>query len=725
MHSRNLVLAVLMMVVVGTLGFECDRSAAVCETTLIISHQQTMLHKTAQSVYPANGKLYRYDDVNQTTVIPTEEVITTDGWEDNRLVIVANGSLPGPTIIAYLGQRVKVHVINMLASDSATMHWHGLPMYNTPWMDGTPFVSQCPILPGQSFTYDFYAEPKGTHWYHSHSGNQRTKGLNGAFIIRERTSTAKEHIMTIQDWNHNWDGDMDFQKLGKAHQVVNRQLIPFRFSQDGGMFLPFYVSSVLINGRARFYNETGHDNGAPLSEFIVDAGETYRFRVIHVGVMYPIRIAVDQHPLKVVASDGYDIQPVDAESLIITPGERYDFEIVTNQLAGTSYWIRVETLEHPSAHRSEAVLRYRGADTSQYPSTTRKTCTQNDRCLVVNCPFATYAADTYTDCVTFNQLQASVNDPPPVPVSLDTFKEHFMNFVIAIGRPSVNGIVFKKPVVSALTQPHELGSICDKDDCGEDTICVCTHSISTNHNDVLQLVFLNMGIGGSNAHPIHLHGYSFYVLKMGFPTYNMTTGKMIEPNMDIDCRGNGAQSFCNHATWKNSSWQGNNVPGLNMVNPPRKDTLNIPPGAYAVVRLKANNPGVWMLHCHLQLHLEFGMSMVINSSYGMHPAPPRGFPVCRNFPSTYQEDLPGPTQTTTTATTQQPSASPNVKIVTQIIKEDDVYGTSSFWAMFGVLVAIIMLLCIYIMCQRKNMEEYKRKCKESAVTAKTDNFSKL
>ncbi|XP_033727168.1 dihydrogeodin oxidase-like [Pecten maximus] len=216
MCSLNIALIVLLTIVVRTIGYECDRSATVCETTLVITHSQTMLHDTASQVYPANGKLYRYDDVNQTTAIPADEVMTADGWEDNRLVVVANESLPGPPIIVYVGQRVKVRVINMLPSDTVTIHWHGLPLYGRPWMDGTPFLTQCPILPGQSFTYDFYAEPKGTHWYHSHAGNQRTKGLSGAFIIKERTSTAREHIMTIQDWNHNWDGDMDLQKLMKA-----------------------------------------------------------------------------------------------------------------------------------------------------------------------------------------------------------------------------------------------------------------------------------------------------------------------------------------------------------------------------------------------------------------------------------------------------------------------------------------------------------------------------
>ena len=75
-----------------------------------------------------------------------------------------------------------------------------------------------------------------------------------------------------------------------------------------------------------------------------------------------------------------------------------------------------------------------------------------------------------------------------------------------------------------------------------------------------------MGIGRGWAHPIHMHGHTFHVLKMGYATYNETTGKFIEQNSDINCRGNltlgQAKSFCNDATWSNTSWSGDNIPGI-------------------------------------------------------------------------------------------------------------------------------------------------------------------
>ena len=63
-----------------------------------------------------------------------------------------------------------------------------------------------------------------------------------------------------------------------------------------------------------------------------------------VGVIYPLRISVDQHYLTVVASDGYDVVDTIVESFIINPGERFDFLLTANQSLG-NYWVRVVSME--------------------------------------------------------------------------------------------------------------------------------------------------------------------------------------------------------------------------------------------------------------------------------------------------------------------------------------------------------------------------------------------
>ncbi|KAK3579380.1 hypothetical protein CHS0354_029682 [Potamilus streckersoni] len=605
-----------------------------CEFYLNVDHRLTMM-RNGELLYAKAGNLYKYDvnDTSKAKPINMEDVITADGWEKPRLVGAVNGKMPGPPIIVYEGQMVIVHVTNNLINEGLTIHWHGLFQNGTPWMDGVPFVTQCPILPGQTFTYKFKAEPRGTHWYHSHVGTQRTMGIFGALIIRERKYHKEdEHIMTIIDYNHDMDSLLSYMKDVHGLYQGRTPAIPSE-AIDGTAFDLFHFHSGLINGRGRFNEpETGNNNGAPLEVFRVMQGKSYRFRVIAAGSMLAFRISVDQHQLMLVASDGHDLENMEVESFIINPGESFDFILVTNRTV-SNYWIRAETLEIDKNHRTEAILRYQGAPIVE-PTTSRKRCSASSRCIVANCPYLLYPPSHYTDCLTFNDLRgAPWNEPPPRGDELH-FEEHFLNFGIPGEYPaSVNGIVFKTPTVSALTQRTDEIFHCSKPSCGEERVCTCTHSIDITYGNVVQLVFTNMGLGKGQPHPIHLHGHAFYVMKMGYGKYDNITAKNIGENLDVNCRGNinRDESYCNKATWSDLSWLQGNVPGLKFERPPLKDTLIIPSGGYAVVRFRADNPGLWLMHCHMEVHHIEGMRLLLNESLSMVPKPPNGFPVCGNF----------------------------------------------------------------------------------------------
>lgn len=605
-----------------------------CTFYLEIEHKLTMM-RYKDLVYPANGNLYKYDVVNVSVAQPisSQEVITADGWEEPRLVAVVNGSLPGPDIIVYENQTVTVYVKNHLRSVAVTIHWHGLHQTMTPWMDGVPYVTQCPIQPGQSFKYEFKAKPKGTFWYHSHVGATRSMGIFGAFIIREKKVTnVEEHIMQIQDWNHDWDSDTAHMKM--LYGVYSgRSKWSGAQSLDGSFFSMFRFQSGLINGRGRVHSPI--NNMAPLTVFNVEQGKKYRFRVIGPGSLYPFRVSVDDHPLTIVASDGYDLEPVTAESFVINPGERFDFEITADKDI-KNYWIRGVTLEKNVDHRAEAILRYQGSDDEE-PTTDRRNCTSDNPCSVLNCPF-TYYPSPNTICRTFDELQSAVlNDPAP-PVEAGKFEEYFLNFAfpgIKSYPGSVNGRTFDTPDVNPLLQPAEWHSPCLAPECGDDRHCKCTFALNIGRGDTVQMVWMNMGRGKGWSHPIHLHGHSFYVLKMGYGRYNESDGKIMGDNLDVDCRGHPdrEQSFCNDATWSDQSWLNGNVPGLNTERPPRKDTLIIPTGGYAVVRIRADNPGIWNMHCHIELHNLDGMQMLLNESFSEVPTPPSDFPACHSYPS--------------------------------------------------------------------------------------------
>jgi FtsP/CotA-like multicopper oxidase with cupredoxin domain len=91
------------------------------------------------------------------------------------------------------------------------------------------------------------------------------------------------------------------------------------------------------------------------------------------------------------------------------------------------------------------------------------------------------------------------------------------------------------------------------------------------------------------SHPFHLHGYSFYVLashrsENGWGSYNPYSTS-------------GASSI---------------APVMNLRNPVKKDTVSVPRRGYVVIRLKADNEGIWMLHCHVLFHQGSGMAMGIH-----------------------------------------------------------------------------------------------------------------
>lgn len=76
-----------------------------------------------------------------------------DGF--SRPVIGINGKWPCPVVEVDLHDRLVVNVYNKLGNESTSLHWHGLPQHDTAVMDGSSGITQCPIPPGERFTYDF------------------------------------------------------------------------------------------------------------------------------------------------------------------------------------------------------------------------------------------------------------------------------------------------------------------------------------------------------------------------------------------------------------------------------------------------------------------------------------------------------------------------------------------------------------------------------------------
>lgn len=127
--------------------------------------------------YPTTGVTRHYE------FNITQDVIAPDGYQ--KSVLLVNGQFPGPLVEANWGDYIEVKVNNQITGDEegTAMHWHGFLQHDTPHMDGTPGVTQCPIAPGKSFTYKLHATLYGTSWYHAHYSGQYAGGLFGPTVI--------------------------------------------------------------------------------------------------------------------------------------------------------------------------------------------------------------------------------------------------------------------------------------------------------------------------------------------------------------------------------------------------------------------------------------------------------------------------------------------------------------------------------------------------------------
>jgi FtsP/CotA-like multicopper oxidase with cupredoxin domain len=123
-----------------------------------------------------------------------------------------NGQVPGPTLRATEGDRVKVTFVNQ-GTHPHTIHFHG---WHPPEMDGA--LPEHQVMPGGTFTYEFDADPFGLHLYHCHAvplKRHMHKGLYGMFIIDPRTARppADELVMVMNGFDTNFDADNEVYAL--------------------------------------------------------------------------------------------------------------------------------------------------------------------------------------------------------------------------------------------------------------------------------------------------------------------------------------------------------------------------------------------------------------------------------------------------------------------------------------------------------------------------------
>ncbi|WP_186475564.1 copper resistance system multicopper oxidase [Psychrobacter sp. KCTC 72983] len=281
----------------------------------------------------------------------SEKMITVNG--KSSMATLINDSLPAPTLKMQEGDTVTIRVHNQL-NESTSIHWHGLLV---PFeMDGVPGISFDGIPAGSTFTYKFKLIQSGTYWYHSHTGFQEQTGMRGAIVIepkgRERYPIEEDHVILLSDWTHRDPHNLlkllkqradfdnyhlpDFKKLlsdiaatdlkaafDKRKMWNQMRMMPTDFTDLSGEKTFTY----LMNGKTTAANWTQ----------LVKAGQPVKLRFINGSAQTIFDVRIPGLKMKVVATDGIDVSPVDIDDFRIGVAETYDVIVTPTKDAHTIF----------------------------------------------------------------------------------------------------------------------------------------------------------------------------------------------------------------------------------------------------------------------------------------------------------------------------------------------------------------------------------------------------
>ncbi|CAK7217218.1 hypothetical protein SCUCBS95973_003071 [Sporothrix curviconia] len=512
-----------------------------------------------------------------------------------RDVILINGAFPGPTIEARTGDTLVVSVTNSLPDEGISFHWHGLHMRGANHMDGPVGVNQCAIpANGGSFVYEVpTGDQAGTFWYHAHSELQRADGMFGGLVIhapaeaQEQEPIAaydKEILLLVGDWYHF---------SGKTVYAVFEDP-----TSNGNEPVPM---SVLLNGRGA-YDCSLAAPAAPvdchavdLPQLVLDKTLRYRVRLVNVGVLTGVTTTVPDAQVDVLFVDGglLVVVPDDIKQLkpnavgIVYPAQRVEYLLSwpdADVAADTELVITVDGEYYvgnlhspPSRTLAIRAAASRGA---------KKLVTRLVKKLVKKLARKRPSQPPQSIAATVDlaSLQGPMLDAPlPDPGKL------YMIFAV-VEILSHNRFVPHGYINHTMWVPQDL------------PLLSLDRSAWDNHQLVpwtgsdpvwVELTINNIDTQG---HPFHLHGFDFYVVGSH--------------------EGLGGWDYYNPFF---VPWKPPRGGPMNTANPVKRDTVYVPPYGYVILRFRADNPGLWVLHCHILWHQASGMNMAFQvGGYNEH-----------------------------------------------------------------------------------------------------------
>ncbi|XVE55071.1 hypothetical protein DITRI_Ditri03aG0131600 [Diplodiscus trichospermus] len=519
-------------------------------------------------------------------------------------ILTVNDRFPGPEIHAKKGDTVFVTVQND-GPYGITIHWHGVRQPRNPWSDGPEYITQCPIMPGGNFTQEInLSTEEGTLWWHAHSDWSRAT-VHGAIKVFPANGTSypfdkpdRDQTIVFSSWYKS-----------DVMAVLQKSIAT---GDD-----PNVSDAYTINGEPGDLYDCSNET---MYSLLVETGKTYLLRIVNAILNEEMFFAIVNHNMTVVGSDGAYVKPFSTDYLFITPGQTMDVLVTANQQASHYYMVLTPFLDTDSSYdntTSRALIKYGGNYTvpSSIPTPTFPNISDSisaqlfvvrlkslaDPAHPINVPknitkqiFMTvsvnlFACPNSTGCTVNgnNKLAASLNNNSFVTPSTALLQEYYDNNNnvnhIAEALPNKPPTPFNYTTVANMSAYTNEG----------------TRVITFDYGDEVEIVFQGTNIGATQNHPMHLHGYSFYLV------------------------GTGSADFDN----------GTDPSRFNLVDPPEVNTIAVPRKGWSAIRFKADNPGVWFMHCHFERHTSWGMSTAVivkdggTNETSMRP-PPSYMPSC-------------------------------------------------------------------------------------------------
>ncbi|KAI5455598.1 laccase-like protein [Mariannaea sp. PMI_226] len=502
---------------------------------------------------------------------------------ETRQSVVVNGTSPGPAIHLPAAGVTWIRVYNDMADQNLTMHWHGIAQRMAPFADGSPLASQWPIPPGHFFDYEVetVAGDSGTYFYHSHVGMEAMSAF-GALIVDDCGPPPyhydEERTLLLSDYFNKTDMVM----------VAGLTAVPFVSPGD--------TNAVLVNGQGIGLGHTSQPGTGPCSLPVIDVepGKTYRFRFIGATGLSLVTLGFQDHDnLTVVQVDGGEYNaPVSVDHMQLGAGQRFDvlFQAKTaEELAAaghpSTFYFQFETRERPTTYTGYGVLRY--SPSAQVPAAPRK--------RVLTLPATTYNWLEYS----LTPLYPEQNRAP----TLEQVTRRVTINCVQLVDPVTKQTVWQLANLSwteATLQTPVLIDIYEHGDAAVPNFETAQHNngwdpatltFPARVGEVLEIVLQNTGSlvdSGVDAHPFHAHGQHYFDIGSGNGTYDAVAN-------EAHIKAVGYRPVRRDTTFL-YSYESTTTPGA--------------AAGWRAWRIPIEQPGVWMLHCHILAHMVMGMQSV-------------------------------------------------------------------------------------------------------------------